>query len=58
MESQAHMYLAKTLSVVAQTSEKSLTFRFDHYRFKESLMRLHGSLEKLVKLNKYTWQSK
>ena len=53
MVSQAHKYLAKKLSAVARNSDKCLTFSFDQYRFKDSLMFMNASLEKLVKLNKY-----
>ena len=52
--SEAHKYGAKKLDVVAQNSEKFLTFSFDHFQFKDSFAFLGTSLEKLVKLNKYT----
>ena len=41
------------MDVVAQNSEKFLTFSFDRFRFKDSVCFLGASLEKWVKLNKY-----
>ena len=47
------MLNASKISVIAQNSEKFITFGFDHLLFKDSLSFLPLSLEKLVKLNKY-----
>jgi hypothetical protein len=41
------------MDVIAQNSEKFMTFRFDNLQFKDSMSFLPMSLEKLVKLSKY-----
>ena len=47
------MNCKKKIDVIAQNSEKFITFGFDHLLFKDSFSFLSSSLEKLVKLNKY-----
>ena len=44
----------KKIDVIAQNSEKFLTFGFNRFQFKDSLSFLNASLDKLVKMNKYT----
>ena len=41
------------IDVIAQNSEKFITFGFDHLLFKYSYSFLSSSLDKLVKMNKY-----
>lgn len=41
------------INVIAQNSEKFITFGFDHIIFKDSFGFLTSSLEKLIKINKY-----
>ena len=43
----------KKIDVIAQNSEKFITFGFDHLLFKDSFSFLSSSLDKLVKMNKY-----
>ncbi len=43
----------KKIEVIAQNSEKFITFGFNHLRFKDTFSFLSSSLEKLIKLNKY-----
>lgn len=43
----------KKISVIAQNSEKFITFSFGQCEFKDSFAFLSASLDKLVKLNKY-----
>jgi hypothetical protein len=43
----------KRIDVIAQNSEKFISFGYDHLVFKDSFSFLSSSLEKLVKLNKY-----
>jgi hypothetical protein len=47
------MQIQKRIDVIAQNSEKFITFGFDHLLFKDSLSFLPYSLAKLVKLSKY-----
>jgi hypothetical protein len=47
------MNCKKKIDVIAQNSEKFITFGFDHLLFKDSFSFLSSSLEKLVKMNKY-----
>ena len=49
----AHKFKAKKIDVIAQNSEKFITFGFDHLLFKDSYSFLSSGLDKLVKLNKY-----
>ena len=52
--SNAHQFEKKTkINVIAQNSEKFITFGFNHVLFKDSFSFLSSSLEKLTKLNKY-----
>ena len=52
--SHAHkMKCKKKIDVIAQNSEKIISFGFDHLIFKDSFGFLTSSLDKLVKLNKY-----
>ena len=52
--SNAHNFEKKTkINVIAQHSEKFITFGFNHLLFKDSFSFLSSSLEKLVKINKY-----
>ena len=52
--SHAHkMKCKKKIDVIAQNSEKFISFGFDHLIFKDSFGFLTSSLDKLVKLNKY-----
>ena len=52
--SHAHkMKCKKKIDVIAQNSEKLISFGFDHLIFKDSFGFLTSSLDKLVKLNKY-----
>ena len=51
--SNAHKFNASKIDVIAQNSEKFITFGFDHLLFKDSYSFLQSSLDKLVKLNKY-----
>jgi hypothetical protein len=62
---QAHEYEAKKIKVIATNSEKFLMFSFDNFVFKDSMSFMNGSLDSLIKLNKYDggskredWQSK
>ena len=41
------------MNVIAQNSEKFITFGYDHLVFKDSFAFLQSSIDKLVKLNKY-----
>ena len=43
----------KSIDVIAQNSEKFITFSFGSLQFKDSMAFLSASLDKLVKLNKY-----
>ena len=43
----------KRIDVIAQNSEKFITFSFGSLQFKDSMAFLSASLDKLVKLNKY-----
>ena len=43
----------KKICVIAQNSEKFITFSFGQCEFKDSFAFLSASLDKLVKLNKY-----
>ena len=43
----------KKINVIAQNSEKFLTFGWSMFKFKDSLSFLNASLDKLVKMNKY-----
>ena len=47
------MNCKKKIDVIAQNSEKFITFGFDHLLFKDSFSFLSSSLDKLVKMNKY-----
>ena len=40
--------------MIAQNSEKFITFGFNRYQFKDSLSFLNASLDKLVNMSKYT----
>ena len=51
--SSANEFKCKKINVIAQNSEKFITFGFDHLQFKDSYSFLSSSLSKLVKLNKY-----
>ena len=51
--SSANEFKCKKINVIAQNSEKFITFGFNHLQFKDSYSFLSSSLEKLVKLNKY-----
>ena len=52
--SNAHNFEKKTkINVIAQNSEKFVTFGFNHLLFKDSFSFLPSSLEKLIKFNKY-----
>ena len=51
--SNAHQFNASKIDVIAQNSEKFITFGFDHLLVKDSISFLPLSLDKLVKLNKY-----
>jgi hypothetical protein len=62
---EAHAFECKRLSVIAGNSEKFIQFSFDNFDFKDSMSFLNGSLDSLVKLNKYDgatrredWQEK
>ena len=50
---EANKFDCNKISVIAQNSEKFITFSFDKLQFKDSFSFLSSSLEKLVKLNKY-----
>ena len=50
---EAHAFECKRLSVIAGNSEKFIQFSFDNFDFKDSMSFLNGSLDSLVKLNKY-----
>ena len=54
--SSANEFKCKKINVIAQNSEKFITFGFDHLQFKDSYSFLSSSLDKLVKLNKYKEQ--
>ena len=47
------MKCKKKIDVIAQNSEKFISFGFDHLIFKDSFGFLSSSLDKLVKQNKY-----
>ena len=50
----AHKLAEETkIDVIAQNSERSITFGFRHLWFKDSFSFLSSSLDKLVKLTKY-----
>lgn len=51
--SSANQFKCKKINVIAQNSEKFITFGFNHLQFKDSYSFLSSSLDKLVKLNKY-----
>jgi len=55
---QAHEFECKRLSVIAGNSEKFIQFSFDNFDFKASMSFLNGSLDSLVKLNKYDGQTR
>ena len=48
----------KQINVIAQNSEKNITFSFGCCQFKDSFAFLSASLDKLVKLNKYENEEK
>ena len=48
----------KRIEVIAQTSEKFITFSFGDCQFKDSFAFLTASLDKLVRLNKYEGNEK
>ena len=48
----------KRINLVAQNSEKFITFSFGQCDFKDSFLFLSASLDKLVKLNKYAGKEK
>ena len=51
--SHAHLLGKTKIKVIAQNSEKFITFGFDKLVFKDSLAFLQSPLEHLVRLNKY-----
>ena len=51
--SNAHALGKKKIDVIAQNSEKFISFGYDHLVFKDSFSFLSSSLDKLAKLNKY-----
>ena len=48
----------KRIDVIAQNSEKFITFSFGACQFKDSFAFLSASLDKLVRLNKYEGNEK